>query len=756
MFRKGEIDFCEDSVIGKTHKVSFGQAKHVTKGKLDYIHSDLWGSPNVPPSLSNSQYFLSFTDDWSRKVCVYFLKTKDEAFDRFVEWKKMVEVQSERRVKRLRTYNGLEFCNRRFDSFCKEEGIVRHKTCTYTPQQNGIAERLNRTIMNKVRSILSESGLEKKFWAEAAATSVYIINRTPSSAIEFDIPEERWTSVTPNLSSLKRFGCIAYIHSTEGKLDPRVKKGVFVGYPEGVKGYKVWVIEDERCVISRNVVFREDVMFKSSLTESEAGTSKDTRLLTNQVLSFYDAGDLRDSDTNVQGGASHGVTQEEEKENTNEVEESQEKDLSDYQLARDRSRREIRAPVRLEDYQVYPNDEDTAGYAYLVVEDAGRTEPRSYQEALEDPDRDLWLGASDEEMESLKKNKTWVLVDRVMTQRPIGCKWVFKRKDGISGVEPPRYKGRLVAKGYSQKEGIDYQEIFSPVAKHVSFRCLLSMVVHHDMELQQMDVKTAFLHGYLDETIYMEQPEGYVDKKHPDKVCLLKRSLYGLKQSPRQWNTRFDELMAKHGYSRSDFDLCVYFKQMEDEQYVYLLLYVDDILISSKVKDHVLKLKELLSAEFEMKDLGEAKKILGMEIVRDKVKGSLTISQGHYLQKVLDTYGMDQANSVQTPMGVHFKLRSATEKEYREQQDRMRVIPYQNVVGSLMYAMTGTRPDLAYAVGLVCRFMSKPLKEHWLAVKWVMRYIKGTRDVKLCYTNEGDFEVEGYCDSDYGGDLDWR
>lgn len=281
-----EIDFCEDYVIGKTHKVNFGQAKHVTKGKLDYIHSDLWGSPNVPSSLSNSQYFLSFTDDWSRKVWVYFLRTKDEAFDRFVEWKKMVEVQSERRVKRLRTDNGLEFCNRRFDSFCKEEGIVHHKTCTYTPQQNGIGERLNRTIMNKVRSILSESGLEKKFWAEAAATSVYIINRTQSSAIEFEIPEERWTSVTPNLSSLKRSGCIAYIHSTEGKLDPRAKKGVFVGYPEGVKGYKVWVIEDERCVISRNVVFREDVMFKSSLTESEAGTSKDTRLLTNQGFKF--------------------------------------------------------------------------------------------------------------------------------------------------------------------------------------------------------------------------------------------------------------------------------------------------------------------------------------------------------------------------------------------------------------------------------------------------------------------------------------
>ena len=169
--------------------MSFGPAKHVTKEKLDYVHSDLWGSPNVSRSLVHCQYFISFTDDWSPKVWIYFLKTKDEAFDKFVEWKKMVETQSERKVKKLRTDNGLEYCNCRFDQFCKDERVVRHRTCTYTPQQNGVAERLNRSIMNKVRSMLSESGLDQKFWAEAASTSVYVINRLPSSAIEFKIPE---------------------------------------------------------------------------------------------------------------------------------------------------------------------------------------------------------------------------------------------------------------------------------------------------------------------------------------------------------------------------------------------------------------------------------------------------------------------------------------------------------------------------------------------------------------------------------------
>lgn len=158
-----EMKFCEDCVIGKTHKVSFGPPQHLTKERLDYIHSDLWGSPNVLMSLGRCQCFVSFTDDWSRKVWVYFLKTKDEVFQRFVEWKKMVEVQVERKVKKLRTDNGLEFCNLRFDQFCRDEGIVRHRTCMYTPQQNGVAERLNRSILNKVRSMLSESGLEPKF-----------------------------------------------------------------------------------------------------------------------------------------------------------------------------------------------------------------------------------------------------------------------------------------------------------------------------------------------------------------------------------------------------------------------------------------------------------------------------------------------------------------------------------------------------------------------------------------------------------------
>ena len=189
---------------------------------------------------------------------------------------------------------------------------------------------------------------------------------------------------------------------------------------------------------------------------------------------------------------------------------------------------------------------------------------------------------------------------------------------------------------------------------------------------------------------------------------------------------------------------------------VYLLLYVDDMLIASVNKSHIQELKMLLGKEFEMKDLGEAKKILGMEITRDRVAGVLTLSQEGYVKKVLRSFQMDQSKPVATPMGAHFNLKAATEAEYREQVDRMKVVPYTNTVGSIMYSMIGTRPDLAYPVGVISRFMSKPLKDHWQAAKWVLRYMRGTEKKKLCYKKQGEFVLKGYCDSDYGGNHDNR
>ncbi|CAA7052965.1 unnamed protein product [Microthlaspi erraticum] len=251
----------------------------------------------------------------------------------------------------------------------------------------------------------------------------------------------------------------------------------------------------------------------------------------------------------------------------------------------------------------------------------------------------------------------------------------------------------------------------------------------------------------------MEQPQGF---EKGTQVCLLQRSLYGLKQSPRQWNLRFDEFMKKQKYTRSKFDSCVYFKCFGDKDYVYLLLYVDDMLVVAKDIKEITRLKHILSREFEMKDLGAARRILGIDIFRDRKRGILQLSQQDYLERVLKDYGMLESRSVQTPIGTHFKLSSTKAEDMAETEVEMKDIPYSNAVGSLMYAMVSTRPDIAHAVGLVSRFMSSPCKDHWMVVKWVLRYIRNTTDFKLTFTKSDKFEVKGYCDSDYAADLDRR
>jgi len=468
------------------------------------------------------------------------LKHKDEAFGAFMEWCVMVENQVDRKIKILRTDNGLEFCNHKFEEFCKEIGIVRHRTCAYTPQQNGVAERMNRTIMEKVRSMLSDSGMPKTFWAEATCTTVTLINKTPSSAVNFEIPDKRWTGKSPIYSYLKRFGCVAFVHSDEGKLVPRAKKGVFLGYPAGVKGYKVWLLEERKCAVSRNVVFQENAVYKdvmqknkdSETSQSETSSgSLDIDLEETSDMSL--GGDLSDETGSL---GDHSPTQDDHQTEGNEINEEVVADSPEsYHLVRDREKRAIRAPRRFDVEGYYGEDTDEEeefdAEALVTTIEGDEREPSNYKEALRDEDWELWKEGMNEEMDSLLKNHTWTAVTKPKGQRVIGCKWIFRRKPGIPEIEKPRFKARLVAKGYAQREGVDYTEIFAPVVKHVSIRILLAIVAEENLELEQLDVKTAFLHGELDEKIYMEVPEGFEDQFQPDQVCLLNKSLYGLKHS---------------------------------------------------------------------------------------------------------------------------------------------------------------------------------------------------------------------------------
>ncbi|GJV59270.1 transposable element [Tanacetum coccineum] len=580
------LEFCKHCVIGKQKRVSFSKAIHQTKATLDYLHADCWGPSRVPP-LGGARYFLSIIDDFSRMTWVFMMKHKSGAFEKFKHWKILIENQTGRKIKRLRTDNGLEFCSREFNDFCRDEGIARHYTVRYTPQQNGVAERMNRTLLERTRCLLLNAGLDRSFWAQVLNTAFYLINTSPAAAAAIDCKTliEVWSGKPADYSKLRVFGCPAYYHVSKGKLNPRGEKCIFMGYGDGVKGYRIWSPSERRVILSRDVTFDEDYLFRvkqdpleSKLEDGVSGKVEDVPKQVEHV---------------VPGDMDHDDTSPNDHTNSSHLENEQ-----DRSIAHDRPRRNARAPSRF-------GFENYVAYALQVTEEVESLKPATYREAITSKDSDMWIAAMGEEIESLHKNKTWEWVQLPERRKVVGCKWVFKMKTGLPGSDIVRFKARLVAKGYSQKEGIDYNEIFSPVVRHTSIRVLLSLVEHH--ELEQLDVKTAFLHGDLVEEIYMSQPEGFVVQGKEDYVCKLRKSLYGLKQSPRQWYKRFDSFMVKHGFSRSAYDCCVYHKRAPSGSLIYLLLYFDDMLVAAKDMEKVKKLKILLNTEFDIKDLGSSK-----------------------------------------------------------------------------------------------------------------------------------------------------
>ncbi|KAE8693888.1 putative pentatricopeptide repeat-containing protein [Hibiscus syriacus] len=565
-------------------KVRFKTAKHTTQGILDYVHSD-----------------------------------KSEVFEKFKLWKAEVENQTGRKIKCLRSDNGTEYTDSQFLQFCKEHGIQRHFTVRKTPQQNGVAERMNRSLNERARCLRLNAGLPKHFWAEAVNMACYLINRSPRASLAGKVTEEVWTGHDVSFDNLRIFGCPAYVHvpaDERSKLDAKSKECIFLGYKKGQK-QDTTVVDFEQFPVEKP---------KTSQPTSGGSTTDD---------------------------------------------------LQDYSHARDRVRRtNIKPPNRL-------GFEDLVSFALTVSSD----DPVTFHDAVTSQENDKWMAAIVEEMESLNHNRTWELVPLPEDKKPIGCKWVYKKKPAVTEKEGEKFKARLVAKGFSQQKGVDYDEIFSPV-----------------------------------EQIYMRQPEGFTQPGNEHLVCRLKKSLYGLKQSPRQWYKRFDSYMIKIGYNRCEYDCCVYVKSLDDGSFIFLLLYVDDMLIAAKNMDDVIGLKTLLSQEFDMKDLGAAKKILGMEICRDRDSRKLWLSQRGYVEKMLERFAMSSAKPVSTPLANHFKLSSEQCPKTDKEAENMAKVPYSNAVGCLMYAMVCTRPDLAHAVSQVCKYMSKP----------------------------------GYVDSDYAGDLDNR
>ncbi|GAU10233.1 hypothetical protein TSUD_417410 [Trifolium subterraneum] len=452
-----KLDFCDNCTLGKQHKVKFGVGVHKSSRPFEYVHSDLWGPASVPTHGGGS-YFLSIIDDYSRRVWVHIIKNKSDAFEKFKEWHTLIENQIGTKLKVLRTNNGLKFVSEQFNEFCRKKGIKRHRTVAYTPQQNGLAERMNRTLLERVRCMLLGAGLPKSFWGEAVNTAAYLINRCPSTGIDLKTPMEVWSDKPTDYSNLKIFGALAFARVKQDKLDARVVKCVFIGYPNGVKGYKLWKMGPggSKFIISRDVTFDETRMgmkCKNLNASPETGVEN----FQFEVEPF----------TDKEGTEEQTLVPEESG--------SDETSTSGYQLARDRERRDIRPPNRY-------GYADLICYALNEAEEVQDSEPKNFRKASESIEGKDWLKAMNEEMLSLEKNQTWKLVPLPKNKRVVGSKWVFNKKEGIPGVEAPRYKARLVAKGFTQVEGIDYNEIFSKgftQVEGIDYNEIFSPVVKH-------------------------------------------------------------------------------------------------------------------------------------------------------------------------------------------------------------------------------------------------------------------------------------
>lgn len=725
---KLDLMVCETCAMGKQTRAPFNASSSETTQLLELIHSDLCG-PMETQSIGKAKYMLTFIDDFSKKIFVYFLRQKSDVINKFIEFKVMVERQTERKIKIMRTDNGGEYLNEEFNVFFKANGIIHQLTCPYTAQQNGTAERYNRTIIERARCMLHDANLPKTYWAEAVNMAAYLINRTVCSTLINKTPEEVWSGKKVDVSHIRIFGSPVMVHvpkEKRKKLDFKSQKLIFVGFDEYTKGYRCIDTSNYKLCISRDVIFLE-----TQLPERIAimDDTKDEDANDNVV----DTDSVRDESVNVDSSPSSqdtvvNVADDTVADVSDDSEYVPEETISPTNVTpiTTRSRSAGIAPFQL-------------NYFALL------TEPSTVNEAINGPDCNNWKIAMCEEIESHKKNGTWELAMLPNGRKAIKAKWVFKLKRDENG-NIIRYKARLVAKGCAQKSGLDYNETFSPVVRYTSIRFLLALACKNDYKIHQMDAITAFLQGDLDEDIFMQQPENFEDGT--ERVCKLKRAIYGLKQAGRQWNIKLDNALQKFGLQKSKSDPCIYYS---GNLMLIIAIYVDDFLIFYKEQDELSRIKAYLNKTFHMKDLGKVKSCIGIRIKQGD--GFIEIDQSQYIRDIIKRFRMEDCKPVGNPADTSLKLSKDMVTDDNSLKGK---VPYQEAVGSLLFLSQGSRPDIAFAVNDVSRFNQNHSETHWKAVKRIIRYLSGTIDWKIRYEKNGNIDLHAFTDADWGSEQDER
>jgi hypothetical protein len=801
-----KCDVCEVSkhkhtTFKRNDRISSYPTEEKAIKKFQRIDTDLIGPIN-PQSTGGAHYAAIFTDVKTRWRNIYFLKHKSDMLqvlkhylmdvnsvmgDVQVERLEQQEISIDQVVASLKSDNGGEYTSNEFRDYCKSKGIQQLFSGPHSPQQNGMAERSNRTVIEMIRCLLQDSQAPAHLWAEAANTAVYLLNRMPTTALHScETPYKAVYGKEANLQHLRVFGAVAWVHvenqQRTSKLDPKAWRGILVGYdPHNQRVYRIFNPKTQKVHVTAHVTLDEKIDGQPKFMKNHTNNIYPTedgpinQDINNDEEDQYQVINTLDHshqtpllpETTHQEQPPPDQQQEEEEEEQSEIMSNipEVRRLQLWNMKEPRTSTSVQRtkwcenpicqilPTRHKAHSSEELDEDdinlasptTTAIHMACIVDEGITstigDPLTYNQAMASPHAQAWRRAMEEEYDSLVRNKTWSLVEPPKGANVIKNRWVYKTKRNERG-QVTRYKARLVAKGYTQVYGLDYIDTFSPVTKWTTIRTFFAIAASNDWELDNLDVDTAFLNADIEEEIYLQQPKGFEVRTPEGKsqVCLLHKSLYGLKQASHNWNKLIDSYLKSDGLKPSHTDPCMY--TSEDKQFV-VLLWVDDVIIGSSNKHKVITFKERISKRFKIKDLGALRWILGVEIKRDRENRILEMTQKTYIKDMLKIYGMDDCKSVATP----------TEGKVRRSPDGVPNRDFMKIVGSILYAAIVSRPDIAYTAQMLGRHMQSSKEEHMKAAKRVLRYLKGTQDIGLVFSG-GDFNLSGYSDADWGGDED--
>lgn len=718
------------------------------KNPYEVIFSDVEGPINIPNSHLGARYFVTFLCAFSKESEVYLIKYKSQVAACLAHYKATKESPyTGRRIRRVHSDGGGEYLGQEFQKELKEDHIQFTYSIRASQQQNGAAERLNQTLINKAFKILDTSGLPQSYWPLAVEHANQLRNIMPVEGRHIT-PYEIVNGVEPVYDPVRIFGCrVWYRPGSQEKFKKfrdKGKEGSYIGYHSR---HIIKILTPEgKITRATAVAFEEKVKPGTSpIKRSIDDISLDPSFPEERVFhtgSFYPWTSSQDNHVHFETPSSPAEKQ------------ANHDSATQRRSARLKEREEMVTRAHFAHYQIHKQDPRSQTFVHLAYNSIAHTfatlasaaeteplEPQNWKKAMSHQHAETWKKAAQEEYDSLIENKTWTLQDLPSDRVALKGRWVFKYKRGPNG-RIIRYKARWVVRGYEQKLGIDYADTFASVVKPMSYKSLFAIAAALDLEIEQMDVKTAFLYGSLDEVIYVEQPHGFEDDT--PRVCKLNKALYGLKQSPRVWYRTLSMFLISNGYNPIDADHSVFSNK---DGTTFIAAYVDDLLIVGPDMTIINELKANLSNKFQMSDLGPVHHYLGMTITRDRPRHILKLGQKAYLEEAIRTAGLWDSNPPLTPMVGPLE---PTPDDHTSTAEFKAL--YQSYVGTLMYAMLGTRPDIAYAVSSVSRHASNPTEAHMKAVKRIFSYLRGTIDLQLTYRGELA-QLEGYSDADFGGDL---